>query len=77
MKEFLLFPQKLTQIDSFYLNQNKIKYLKRNKIKSIKDENAYAITLKLLSHEFIVKDEKENYSFSLEMLKKWWLKKNL
>jgi hypothetical protein len=46
-------------------------------LKSIKDENAYAITLKLLSHEFIVKDEKENYSFSLEMLKKWWLKKNL
>lgn len=28
------FPQKLTQIDSFYLNKNKIKYLKRNKIKS-------------------------------------------
>jgi hypothetical protein len=28
------FPQKSTQIDSFYLNKNKIKYLKRNKIKS-------------------------------------------
>ncbi len=28
------FPQKLTQINSFYLNKNKIKYLKRNKIKS-------------------------------------------
>lgn len=28
------FSQKRTQIDSFYLNQNKIKYLKRNKIKS-------------------------------------------
>lgn len=28
------FPQKLSQIDSFYLNKNKIKYLKRNKIKS-------------------------------------------
>lgn len=28
------FPQKSSQIDSFYLNKNKIKYLKRNKIKS-------------------------------------------
>ncbi len=28
------FPQKLTQIDSFYVNKNKIKYLKRSKIKS-------------------------------------------
>ncbi|MDO8996089.1 hypothetical protein [Sediminibacterium sp.] len=28
------FPQKLTQIDSFYVNKNKVKYLKRNKIKS-------------------------------------------
>lgn len=27
-------PQKSTQIDSFYLNKNKIKYLKRNMIKS-------------------------------------------
>ena len=28
------FPQKLTQIDSFYVNKYKIKYLKRNKITS-------------------------------------------
>jgi hypothetical protein len=28
------FPKKSTQIDSFYLNKNKVKYLKRNKIKS-------------------------------------------
>ena len=27
------FPQKSSQIDSFYLNKNKINYLKRNKIK--------------------------------------------
>lgn len=30
----IYFPQKSTQIDSFYLNKNKIKYLKRNRIKS-------------------------------------------
>ncbi|BDQ12526.1 hypothetical protein [Sediminibacterium sp. TEGAF015] len=28
------FPQKSTQIDSFYLNKNKVKYLQKNKIKS-------------------------------------------
>jgi hypothetical protein len=46
-------------------------------LKSIKDENVYSITLKLQNHEFIVKDENQTYSFSLELIKNWWKKKNL
>lgn len=46
-------------------------------LKKVSEENGYLMTLKLLNHEFLIKDEKQNYSFSLELLKKWWLKKSL
>lgn len=46
-------------------------------LKTIQEENGYAVLLKLLTHEFIVKDDALKYSFSLILIQNWWTKKNL
>jgi hypothetical protein len=46
-------------------------------VKHVKDNKTYSILLNLLSHEFLIKDTQENYRFSLNLLKNWWIKKNI
>jgi hypothetical protein len=46
-------------------------------VKHLKDNKTYSILLNLLSHEFLIKDMEENYRFSLNLLKNWWIKKNI
>jgi hypothetical protein len=46
-------------------------------LKHIKGENPYAVLLTLSNQEFIVVNEHQCYDFSFNIIRNWWLKKNI
>ena len=45
-------------------------------MKSVKEDTAYDVLLQLLSHELIIQDTDQTYSFALNTIANWWKKKN-
>ena len=46
-------------------------------LEQIESESGYIVLLKLLDNEFLAMDSNQNYSFSFELVRNWWIKINL